>query len=47
MRDKQLAIQVSTSSNVNEIGGMFVINAVAAPQATVADLEQQIAAETE
>ena len=45
VRDKQMAIQVNASSNVNEIGGMFVIDAVAAPQATVEDLEKQIAAE--
>ena len=45
VRDKQMAIQVSTSSNVNEIGGMFVIDAVAAPQATIEDIEKQIADE--
>ncbi len=45
VRDKQLAVEVRTSSNVNEIGGMFVVDATAAPQAKVEDIEGLIEAE--
>jgi zinc protease len=41
----QSAVDVSASSNTNEVGGQFEISATAAPNHTVAELEQQIQAE--
>lgn len=41
----QSAVDVSASSETNEVGGMFEISATAAPNHDIAELEQQIQAE--